>query len=192
MPRIKQKNNRTDVRKSMTHQPTKDDVSVIFSTHLGWWVVAWVADAVRQVVFGYARKQDVVAILQAPSLEAELSARQLELVSRLKRFAGGEPVDFADVSIDLSGQTPFQRAVLRHCRRLKWGTTATYAQLARRAGRPGAARAVGSTMARNPVPVIVPCHRVVRSGGRDVGGFSAPGGNGLKQRMLAQEGALFT
>jgi methylated-DNA-[protein]-cysteine S-methyltransferase len=64
----------------------------------------------------------------------------------------------------------------------------TYGQLAKAAHRPGAARAVGSVMARNPIPIIIPCHRVVASGANRVGGFSAPGGSVLKQKLLAHEG----
>ena len=90
--------------------------------------------------------------------------------------------------IDLGWTTEFQRRVIRRCRRIPYGKTATYGQIASAAGSPGAARAVGSCMAANRFPLIVPCHRVVRSGG-GIGAFSAPGGTRTKRRLLAMESA---
>lgn len=108
------------------------------------------------------------------------------LVGRLRAYAAGQPVDFHDVAIDLGPQSDFQRRVVRCCRRIAYGKTATYGQLARLAGSPGAARAVGQVMAANRVPIIVPCHRVVAADG-SLGGFSAPGGVELKRRLLELE-----
>lgn len=88
--------------------------------------------------------------------------------------------------IDLSRFTPFQQAVLEACRNIPHGQTACYADLARAVGRPGAARAVGSTMARNPLPLVIPCHRVLRADG-SIGGFSSPKGIAEKKRMLLLE-----
>jgi methylated-DNA-[protein]-cysteine S-methyltransferase len=90
------------------------------------------------------------------------------------------------VPLDLSGLSPFHRRVLQATRRIPYGRTATYRDLARRVGRPRAARAVGQAMARNPVPLVIPCHRVVAAGG-GLGGFS--GGLDLKRRLLALEDA---
>jgi methylated-DNA-[protein]-cysteine S-methyltransferase len=70
---------------------------------------------------------------------------------------------------------------------LDWGQTATYGELARQVGSPGAARAVGQAMGHNPVPIIIPCHRVLAAG-RKIGGFSAYGGAVTKERLLALEG----
>jgi methylated-DNA-[protein]-cysteine S-methyltransferase len=88
--------------------------------------------------------------------------------------------------LDLGGQTEFRRRVLVGCRRVPFGSTISYGSLARKVNRPGAARAVGSAMAHNPVPVFVPCHRVVASGGR-LGGFT--GGLAVKRLLLELEGA---
>jgi len=93
------------------------------------------------------------------------------------------------VPLDLSGLSPFHRRVLQAARRIPYGRTATYSDLARRVGRPLAARAVGQAMARNPVPLVIPCHRVVASGG-GLGGYG--GGLDLKRRLLALEGARLT
>jgi methylated-DNA-[protein]-cysteine S-methyltransferase len=98
-----------------------------------------------------------------------------------------------EVPLDLAGvDSPFRRTVLLTLRReVSWGETVTYGELAAMAGKPGAARAVGTTMARNPVPLVVPCHRVVASGGR-IGGY----GGGLhgvatKRALLLREGLQF-
>jgi methylated-DNA-[protein]-cysteine S-methyltransferase len=113
-----------------------------------------------------------------------------ELLPRLRRqvidYFAGKPTKFA-VDADLSAVTPFQQRVLERCRRIPYGKTATYADLARAAGRPGAARAVGGVMASNPLPLVIPCHRVLRSDG-SLGGFSSPQGTRGKKRLLAMEG----
>jgi methylated-DNA-[protein]-cysteine S-methyltransferase len=95
---------------------------------------------------------------------------------------------FLDVRLDLADYSPFQSAVVQHCRRIPIGQTITYGELARRAGSPGAARAVGQVMACNRFPLIVPCHRVVGANG-SLGGFSARNGLNMKRRLLRIEGA---
>ncbi len=99
----------------------------------------------------------------------------------------GKPVDF-NIDIDVSDLPPFRRAVIEVCRGIPYGETVSYADLARAVGKPGAARAVGGAMANNPIPLVVPCHRVLRTDGT-LGGFSSPGGLTLKERMLELEGA---
>jgi methylated-DNA-[protein]-cysteine S-methyltransferase len=86
--------------------------------------------------------------------------------------------------LDLRGLTPLQRVVLRAVAAVPYGTARTYGQIAAQIGRPRACRFVGTTLARNPFPVVIPCHRVVRQDGSP-GGFS--GGTELKRRMLALE-----
>jgi methylated-DNA-[protein]-cysteine S-methyltransferase len=81
--------------------------------------------------------------------------------------------------IDLSGLPPFTRTVLEVLQAVPFGTTTTYGELAARAGVPGAARAVGRAMAANPLPIIIPCHRVIAAGGQ-LGGYS--GGDGLSTK----------
>ena len=101
-------------------------------------------------------------------------------------FVGNRAV--FDMTLDLGCMSEFAQMVLEACRRIPYGQTASYADLARAVGVPGAARAVGSVMARNPVPLVVPCHRVVRSDG-SLGGFSVPDGVALKRRLLRMEDA---
>ena len=90
-----------------------------------------------------------------------------------------------ELPVDLGGLTDFQRAVLAATARLGFGETATYTEIARRIGRPGASRAVGNALGRNPIPVVVPCHRVVRTD-RTLGGYT--GGLRYKRTLLGIEG----
>ena len=109
-----------------------------------------------------------------------------DLCQRILDYARGRPVLFDDL-LDLDGATPFQQAAWLAARRIPWGETRSYAWLAQAIGRPTAARAVGQAMARNRLPIIVPCHRVIASGG-GLGGYS--GGTSMKEMLLRLEGAL--
>jgi methylated-DNA-[protein]-cysteine S-methyltransferase len=112
------------------------------------------------------------------------------LRAQVRAYFEGKRVDFGeDIPLHLAGLSDFTRCVLRLCRRIKYGQRQSYSQLARRLGRAGSAgsaRAVGNALASNPLPVIIPCHRVVRSDG-NIGGFNAAGGTRLKRRMLQME-----
>ena len=105
----------------------------------------------------------------------------------LQEYLAGERQDLSKLPLDLSVLLPFQRAVYEVVRALPAGKTATYGEIAARLGKPGASRAVGQALGRNPFLVAVPCHRVLAAGGA-AGGFSAPGGVITKQRLLALEG----
>ena len=119
--------------------------------------------------------------------------RARDLLPRLARevadYTAGRAARFT-ARADLAGRTAFQQRVLAACRRIPAGRVLTYGGLAQRAGRPGAARAVGRALAANPVPLVIPCHRVVASDG-SLGGFSAAGGVDLKRRMLDHERRWF-
>lgn len=109
------------------------------------------------------------------------------LADQLVRYFEGEPVEF-DAPLDWRGYRDFESDVWNLCRRMPYGQTCSYGDLARRVGRPGAARAVGMAMSRNPVPLVVPCHRVLRSDG-SLGGYSGRGGVAFKRRLLDMEAA---
>lgn len=99
----------------------------------------------------------------------------------------GARVDFSpDIPILLEGLSCFTRLVLAACRQIRFGEVVTYSGLAKKTRRPRTARAVGNVLARNPLPLIIPCHRVIRSDGK-MGGFSAPGGTTMKKRLLELE-----
>lgn len=93
------------------------------------------------------------------------------------------------LDILLTNVPPFHRKVYTALCEIPAGKTITYAELARRAGSPGAARAVGQAMAKNPFPIIIPCHRVVAGNGK-LGGYSGRGGVATKRALLELEGAL--
>jgi methylated-DNA-[protein]-cysteine S-methyltransferase len=105
-----------------------------------------------------------------------------ETASQLDAYFAGERTDF-DVRMELDG-TDFQREVWSELRRIPYGETISYGELARRVGRPSAPRAVGQANGRNPIPVIVPCHRVLASNG--IGGYG--GGLKVKRQLLGVEG----
>ena len=108
------------------------------------------------------------------------------ITAKLRRFASGKRVAF-DVPLDLSLGTPFQQKVWRAIAKIPWGETRSYAELARAVGKPSAYRAVANACGANPVPLIIPCHRVIASDG-SIGGFS--GGIALKRELLGLEGIL--
>jgi methylated-DNA-[protein]-cysteine S-methyltransferase len=111
-----------------------------------------------------------------------------ETVAAVKRYFAGERVEFSDVPLDLDGQEDFFKKAYAVARRVGWGQTTTYGALAKQLGGGWeAARDVGQAMAKNPVALIIPCHRVLAAGGK-VGGFSAPGGATSKIKMLELEG----
>jgi len=95
-----------------------------------------------------------------------------------------------DIEVDLSMLTPFQRRVLEEARRVPRGQTATYGEIAERIGKPKASRAVGQALRRNPVPIVVPCHRVVNADGT-LGGYGGKLGSERKVRLLQLEGVVF-
>ena len=123
-------------------------------------------------------------------IEEERSSQfAADLAERLQAYATGGYDDFLDVEIDVSHLSPFAVAVVDAARRIPVGETRSYGQLAMAAGRPRAARAVGRVMAKNRTPLVMPCHRVVGSGGK-LGGFSAIDGLRMKERLLQLEAAL--
>lgn len=114
-----------------------------------------------------------------PVRGAGLIGRRAE--SQIKAYLGGRLKKFT-VPLDISG-SQFQRRVLRQVARIPYGKTKTYGEIARSLGRVGAARAVGAANARNPLPLVIPCHRVVAAGG--LGGYG--GGVAMKRRLLEME-----
>lgn len=110
------------------------------------------------------------------------------VIAAARRYFAGERVDFSDVALDLDGVDALSGKIYAATRALGYGETSTYGTLAKSLGLgPEVARDVGQAMAKNPVPLIIPCHRVLAAGGKP-GGFSAPGGINSKLRMLQLEG----
>jgi methylated-DNA-[protein]-cysteine S-methyltransferase len=166
---------------------------LVFETAGGFCGIAW-------------NDEGAVTSFQLPGRSAEATARDLRrklpasaasgtppaevaaVIEAATRYFAGEAVDFSTVRVDLQGQEGLFQKIYVLARRLGWGQTSTYGALAKElgAGWEGA-RDVGQAMAKNPVPLIIPCHRVLAAGGK-VGGFSAPGGSVAKAHMLELEG----
>ncbi|MCU0960493.1 MAG: MGMT family protein [Pirellulaceae bacterium] len=173
-------------------EPPLEDQVAVFHTRLGWMAVRWRAERLQRVVFGHAlRASALTALGPHVPLCRRLTPSMRRWIERLEAAAAGQHVDFSDVPLDMEGRTRFQRAVMEACRRIPRGSVMTYGELAARAGFPGRARAVGNVMASNPLPLVVPCHRVVAANGR-LGGFSAPDGIAMKRRLLRSEDVPLT
>ncbi len=168
-----------------------------FRTRMGW--VALVADRHGLIASTLPRSSQHAALAECRSQlppvaeffpsPADIATNALTRLAqrKLERYFAGERISFDDLPFDDTRATPFQQRVWRLTRAIPYGSTRTYDSLARAAGHPNAARAVGQCMARNPLPIIVPCHRVVGSTG-NLRGFG--GGLAMKRALLEMEGAL--
>lgn len=148
-----------------------------FPTQMGWIELSWTARGLRTLSLSGARPVRPRAATVPPWVR--------EAAAVIARHLAGETVDLESLPVDLEGLPPFRRKVLEALRATRRGETFTYGQLALLAGSPGAARAVGQAMARNPLPIVIPCHRVVAADGP--GGFSLFGSLAAKERLLALE-----
>ncbi len=163
----------------------------VFETVAGFAAIGWNDTGVTsfRLPAASAREADRALLRRLPDAMAVApSPRVQAVIDEALRYFAGARVDFGDVPVDLGPQQPFFDRVYAAVRQLGWGETATYGAIAKLldAG-PEFARDVGQAMASNPVPLIIPCHRVTAANGR-IGGFSAPGGSHSKAQMLAIEG----
>ncbi|HVT53536.1 MAG TPA: methylated-DNA--[protein]-cysteine S-methyltransferase [Dongiaceae bacterium] len=163
----------------------------VFDTQAGFCAIAWSGSGITR--FQLPDKSTEAAerhiLRRLPSAQPGTPPEPVAaVIAAAQRYFAGEKIDFSDVTVDLDGQDDFFRRIYAATRRVDWGKTTTYGTLAKELGAgPEAARDVGQAMAKNPVPLIIPCHRVLAAGGK-VGGFSAPGGSNSKLKMLALEG----
>lgn len=160
----------------------------VFSTSLGWWGLVGQDRCVWRLVIGHRRAEEAWASLRRAFDDEPLAESDWYpvLQKKLTEYAAGKLVSFDKILVRTEQRTAFQKQVLLATRAIGFGETLSYGELAARVGSPRAARAVGSVMASNSVPIIIPCHRVVARGGM-LGGFSAPQGISLKQRLLDLE-----
>lgn len=160
---------------------------LLFPTILGWTAISWNGDGLAGVRMGYHSRDALNDALGSPvNVSPPLWCQRL--ADRLQAYCSGGRDDFRDIPVAGLWSTPFQQKVIAALRAVEYGDRTTYRDLAAIVGHAGAARAVGQVMATNPVPLVVPCHRVLASGGK-LGGFSAPTGIALKQRLLELEAA---
>ena len=155
-----------------------------FSTEMGWVAILASPEGLLAVTLPAESADEARRMLGTRAEGAVPSHDRLtNSVERFKDYYNGRTVSFPE-KLDLSGATPFRRAVWEKTRLIPYGETRSYLWLARQIGKPEAARAVGQALGRNPLPVIVPCHRVVASDGT-LGGFT--GGLELKRQLLRLE-----
>lgn len=170
----------------------------LFETELGWIGIAWSGRGLTRLQLPEhdraATQRRLLATLPGANdgrpvecAAEELPSQVTEAVAAIRRYAAGETVDFSGVAVDLGTADAFRLAIYDAARRLGFGEVTTYGELASRAGHAGLARETGQALGKNPVPIVVPCHRILAAGGK-IGGFSAPGGSSTKERLLELEG----
>jgi O-6-methylguanine DNA methyltransferase len=159
-----------------------------FDTDFGRCAIAWSESGLVRVRLpegddrhGTRRLEDLGA------RESDPPPFAAEAIRDIAAHLGGDLRGFLEVPLDLSSVGDFPRRVYAAARTIPAGRTATYGDIAERAGAAGEARAVGRALGANPIPLIIPCHRVVDASG-GLRGFSAPGGTLTKGKLLALEG----
>ena len=159
---------------------------VAFATALGTCAVCWTEAGIASVCLPSPRTEELPTADDVGAIPPRVG----RAIEALVAVMSGAPVDLGFVALDERGIDERRRAVYAATRRIPAGATRTYGEIARTIGRtdPEAARDVGAALARNPFPIVVPCHRVVGANGK-LTGFSAPGGLETKRRMLELEGA---
>jgi len=163
----------------------------VFQTSAGFCAIAWSEAGISRLQLPLNSAEAVEHLILrrlpqgvpgTPSVEIEAA------IEAVRRYFAGAPVEFSALRLDLAEQDAFFREIYLALRKVGWGETTSYGALAKAIGAgPDAARRVGQAMANNPIPLIIPCHRVLGAGGK-LGGFSAPGGSDTKVRMLELEG----
>ena len=161
----------------------------ILLTAWGW--AGFVVDrkGLRIFVLPEERKEDILF-----KIRKELKCNNLfedgrgweSLIGKVKEYYTGKKVDFTEYQLSLDSYTNFQRKILQTVRKIPYGEIRSYKETAGAAGYPQAYRAVGNTMRNNPLPLIVPCHRIIKSDG-SLGGFSGKEGVALKKKMIDLE-----
>jgi methylated-DNA-[protein]-cysteine S-methyltransferase len=156
----------------------------VFNTERGWVAVLGSSRGLVRITLPRPSPEEAQKLLGDDAGRAVPSFHRFTaIICRLRKYFAGSAAEFPD-SLDLGEATAFQRRVWEAARLIPRGQTRSYAWVARQIGRPGAARAVGQALGRNPLPPIVPCHRVLAGDG-GLGGFS--GGLELKKYLLSLE-----
>jgi methylated-DNA-[protein]-cysteine S-methyltransferase len=163
----------------------------LFDTNIGRCGIAWSARGIAGVQLPEASEAKTRARLMRRyphAREAQPPADVRRAIDAITSLLRGDPSDLSAVALDMDGIPEFDRGVYEAARSIAAGVTLSYGELAARVGERGLAREVGQALGRNPFPIIVPCHRILATGGR-AGGFSANGGVATKLRLLTIERA---
>ena len=162
----------------------------VFPTRFGWVGVVSSRRGVRRTTLPQAAPADCMSIMgREVDGSIDSPAEVAALRDRIEAYFEGERIGFEDEAVDLGDASSFLRASWEACLAIPYGETRTYKWLAEQAGRPRAPRAAGQAMARNWLPIVVPCHRVVASDGSLHGFGRGASQLDLKQRLIELEAA---
>ena len=166
----------------------------LFETTLGSCGIAWAEDDELVTLFqlpeSTEKRTESRIAARAGAKRASSPPPAIEaVIERVVMHLEGKVDDFRDIDLNLDGSPKFATQVYEAAREIPPGQATTYGKLAETIGRPHAARAVGQALGRNPIALIIPCHRVLAAGSKP-GGFSAHGGLATKAKMLAIEGGI--
>ena len=165
---------------------------VIFRTKWGYFGLAGTDSGLCRTQLPLPEREIIKSLIVKNLPEVKFDKSYFKNIQhQIIAYFNGASVNFStDIPVTLNGFQRFSCRVLNACRAIKFGQTITYAGLAQKLKNPAAGRAVGNALAKNPLPLIIPCHRVIRSDGKP-GGFSATGGISLKKRLLLHEKHIF-
>ncbi|HER24372.1 MAG TPA: methylated-DNA--[protein]-cysteine S-methyltransferase [Candidatus Atribacteria bacterium] len=161
----------------------------IFLTNWGWAGFAFDRKGLRIFVLPEEKKENVLTGIRNELKSNNLIEDNKEwegLIEKVKEYYAGKIVDFSDCQLSLDRYTNFQKKILQTVKKIPYGKIRSYKEAAEAAGYPRAYRAVGNTMRNNPLPLIIPCHRVIKSDG-SLGGFSGKERVALKKKMINLE-----
>ena len=159
----------------------------LFPTAIGWCGVLTTERGLLRLYVGYAKRNQLLHdILDGAGSSLKMVPATGMVIDKIKRYCSGENVSFAGCTMDWSSLSPFRQKVLMAALKIPYGSVETYGSLARKIGCPRGSRAVGNALAKNPFPLVIPCHRIIRGDGKP-GGFSAGGGVALKNKLLQLE-----
>jgi methylated-DNA-[protein]-cysteine S-methyltransferase len=159
----------------------------VFKTSLGWCGLIRRGSCLKEVILPVEDKRYLLRRIKQGYPSAQRSHPRLNrFIEPLKEYFEGRRADLR-VPVGLDGCTEFEKSVYRVLRRVKFGSVRSYGWIAERLKNKKSARAVGNALAKNPVPIVIPCHRIIRSD-NSPGNFSAREGSKLKQKLLALEG----
>lgn len=160
-----------------------------FNTESGWIAAIGSPDGLCRITFPLADRQSAINAVTTGLIAERKESDFLEVTNALVNYFRGKKVEFGfPLDLELEGSTPFQRDVWKATSKIPYGQLRSYGWVAAEIGRPKAARAVGQALGANRIPIIIPCHRVLRSDG-SLGGFSA--GLNWKTELIDLEKAVF-
>jgi len=159
----------------------------LFPTSIGWCGVLTAPRGLVRLYAGYAKRNQLLNhIVGAFGSRIKNVPATGMVIDKIKRYCSGENVSFEGCEMCWSSLSPFQQKVLKAAMKIPYGSVVTYGCLAQKIGCPRGSRAVGNALAKNPFPLVIPCHRIIRGDGKP-GGFSAGGGVMLKNKLLEME-----